>query len=185
MRRCALFWDESRDAFFDTGVDQESLVVRPRNLFDNAVPSGAALAIDWLFRLAVHFAEERYEAIAVRALRPMADLMKRHPTGFGRYLCALDFHLGPVTEVAVVWPAGAELAASATGPALLEAIFGRFQPNRIVAGAPQGAPVEGLPLLADRGARDGRATAYVCRRYVCQAPTTDAADLARQIEAGV
>jgi uncharacterized protein YyaL (SSP411 family) len=181
----ALFWDEGRDAFFDTGVDQESLVVRPRNLFDNAVPSGAALAIDWLFRLAVHFAEERYEAIAVRALRPMADLMQRHPTGFGRYLCALDFHLGPVTEVAVVWPAGTQLEASATGPALLEAIFRRFLPNRIVAGAPHEGLVEGLPLLADRRPRDGRATAYLCRRYVCQAPTTDAADLARQIEAGV
>ncbi len=181
----ALFWDDGRDAFFDTGVDQEALVVRPRNLFDNAVPSGASLAIDWLFRLAVHFGEERYEAIAVRALRPMADLMTRHPTGFGRYLCALDFHLGPVTEVAMVWPAGTELAASATGPELLRAVFGRFQPNRVVAGATDGAPVAGLPLLADRSPRDGRPTAYVCRRYVCQAPTTDPGDLARQIEAGV
>ena len=133
----------------------------------------------------MHFGEERYEAIALRALRPMADLMTRHPTGFGRYLCALDFHLGPVAEVAVVWPAGAELAASATGPALLEAIFGRFLPNRIVAERRRGRAGRGA--AAARRARRARraATAYVCRRYVCQAPTTDAADLARQIEAGV
>ena len=181
----ALFWDETRDAFFDTGTDQEALVVRPRNLFDNAVPSGASLAIDWLRRLAVHFDDGRYEAIAGRALRPMADLMKRHPAGFGRYLCALDFHLGPVTEVALVWPPGAEPAAGGPGEALLQAVFGRFAPNRIVAGAPDGAAADGLPLLVDRRARDGRPTAYVCRRYVCQAPTTDPADLARQIEAGV
>ena len=47
-----LFWDAERDAFFDTGADHEALIVRPRNIFDNAVPSGASVAIDWLLRLA-------------------------------------------------------------------------------------------------------------------------------------
>src|SRR6202022_882832 len=69
---------------------------RPRNLFDNAVPSGTSVAIDWLLRLAVITGEERYETTALKALRPMADLMQRYPSGFGRYLSALDFHLGPV-----------------------------------------------------------------------------------------
>ncbi|HUG35738.1 MAG TPA: thioredoxin domain-containing protein [Candidatus Limnocylindrales bacterium] len=177
-----LFWDADGNAFFDTGVDQEALVVRPRNLFDNAVPSGAAVAIDWLFRLAVHTGDDRYEALALRALRPMADLMTRYPSGFGRYLCALDFHLGPVTEVALIWPAGAGVAAAS---ALLETVFGRYAPNRIVAGAPEGAGQDDLPLLAQRPTVRGQPTAYVCRRYVCQAPTTDAGDLARQLEAGV
>ena len=93
-----------REAFFDTGTDHEALVVRPRNLFDNAVPSGTSVAIEWLLRLAAVLGEARYEAIALEALRPMADLMTRYPTGFGRYLSALDFHLGPVTEVALVGP---------------------------------------------------------------------------------
>ena len=64
-------------------------MVRPRNLFDNAVPSGTSVAIDWLLRLAVVLGEERYEAAALAALRPMADLMQRYPSGFGRYLSAL------------------------------------------------------------------------------------------------
>jgi len=179
----ALFWDEEREAFFDTGTDHEALVVRPRNLFDNAVPSGASVAIDWLLRLAAHFGEEPYERQALRALRPMADLMARSASGFGRYLSALDFHFGPVAEIALCWPPGGDGSAAAP---MLEAVFGRYLPNRVVAGAADGAPgIEGLPLLAGRRAVDGRPTAYLCRRYVCETPTTDPADLARRLEPGV
>ena len=173
-----LFWDAEREAFFDTGTDQEALVVRPRNLFDNAVPSGSSVAIDWLFRLAILFGEGHYEAQALKALRPMADLMNRYPSGFGRYLAALDFHLGPVAEVALVWPAGD----GAGKDALVQAAFGRYLPNRVVVGAQEGAPVGGLPLLAERIAIAGRPTAYVCRRYVCELPVTAPEELARQLE---
>ncbi len=178
-----LFWDAERETFFDTGADQERLVVRPRTLFDNAVPSGTSVAIEWLLRLAVHSGDERYESHALRALRPMADLMSRYPAGFGRYLCALDFHLGPVVEVAVVWPRAGTAEAAAP---LLGRIFGRYAPNRVVAGAAEGATgLDGLPLLARRPAVDGEPTAYVCRRYVCEAPTTDPETLARQLDGGV
>ena len=177
-----LFWSADSNAFFDTGDDQEALVVRPRNLFDNAVPSGTSVAIDWLLRLAVILGEQRYEATALAALRPMADLMQRYPSGFGRYLSALDFHLGPVAEVALVWPRGQERALAP----LLDAVFGRYQPNRVVVGAAEGDPAgAGLPLLADRTAVGGRPTAYVCQHYVCQLPVTEPDALARQLDAGV
>ena len=126
-------------------------------------------------------ARASYERQALRALRPMADVMTRYPTGFGRYLGALDFHLGPVAEVALVWPAG-------TGPAgpLLDTVYGRYLPNRVVAGAAEGAPdMAGLPLLEGKRAEGGRVTAYVCRKYVCQAPTSDPELLARQLDGGV
>jgi len=175
-----LFWDASEEKFFDTGADQETLVVRPRNLFDNAVPSGTSVAIEWLLKLAVLFGEDRYEALALKALRPMADLLTRYPSGFGRYLSALDFHLGPVAEVALVWPDG-------SGPGnLAETAFGRYMPNRVVVGAPAGSPAGmGLPLLGDRPAISGKPIAYVCRRYVCQLPVTDSAGLVTQLDAGV
>ena len=177
-----LFWSEEREAFFDTGHDQETLVVRPRNLFDNAVPSGTSVTIEWLLRLAVVLGEERYEAVALKALRPMADLMQRYPSGFGRYLSALDFHLGPVAEVALVWPPGEERGVAP----LLDTVFGRYQPNRVVVGAAEGAPgAGGLPLLAERGTVNGRPTAYVCRHYVCQLPVTEPEALAGQLDAGV
>jgi uncharacterized protein YyaL (SSP411 family) len=176
-----LFRDGERQAFFDTGTDQEALVVRPRNLFDNAVPAGSSVAIEWLLRLHAFVGEARYEALALEALRPMADLMRRYPSGFGRYLGALDFHLGPVAEVAFVWPAAG--GAEAIEP-LLAVAFGRYLPNRIVAGAPEGSrSTEGLPLLAERPAVAGKPTAYLCREYVCQLPVTEPDALARQLDA--
>jgi uncharacterized protein YyaL (SSP411 family) len=175
-----LFWDDGDGIFFDTGTDHEALVVRPRNLFDNAVPCGTSVAIEWLLKLAVLFGEERFEAVALKALRPIADLMTRYPSGFGRYLSALDFHLGPVAEVALVWPAGGDASS------LVAAAFRGYRPNRLVVGSAAGSSAAaGLPLLADRPAIDGKPTAYVCRRYVCQLPVTDPAALAVQLDAGV
>jgi uncharacterized protein YyaL (SSP411 family) len=173
-----LFWDESVGGFYDTGDDHERLIVRPRNLFDNAVPCGSSVAIETLLRLAELTGESTFEARATAALRPMADLLGRHPSGFGRFLCALDFHVGPRIEVALVGAAGVELQP------LVEEVFGRFLPNRVVAGLPGGA-ADGvaLPLLAAREAVGGRATAYVCRNYTCDLPATDRATLARQLDA--
>jgi uncharacterized protein len=173
-----LFWDESVDGFYDTGIDHEPLIVRPRNLFDNAVPCGSSAAIEVLFRLAVLTGERRYESVALRAIRPMADLMSRHPGGFGRFLCALDFHLGPVLEIALVWPASDGVAP------LVSEVFGRYLPNRVVAGraADDAGAAAGIPLLEDRDAIEGRATAYVCRNDACELPVTDRDALARQLD---
>jgi uncharacterized protein YyaL (SSP411 family) len=175
-----LFWDAALGGFYDTGVDHEALIVRPRNLFDNAVPSGSAVAIEVLFRLAVLVGEPRYEKLALEALRPMADLMSRHGAGFGRFLCALDFHLGPVAEVALVAP-----SAGGWSP-LVEEVFRRYLPNRIAMGAVAGDPaaVAGLPLLEGRGPVDGKPTAYVCRNYACEMPATDPGALGRQLDGG-
>jgi len=175
-----LFWDERLDGFYDTGSDGEALIVRPRSLFDNAVPCGTSVAIETLFRLAVLTGESRYESTALTALRPMADLMARHASGFGRFLCALDFHLGPVVEVALVAPA----AGDGLG-ALVSEVFGRYLPNRVVTGmvSGDGAGAAGIPLLQGREAVGGKATAYVCRNYACELPVTERDALARQLEA--
>jgi uncharacterized protein YyaL (SSP411 family) len=65
-------------------------------------------------------------------------------------------------------------------------VTGRYLPNRVMAGAAEGAPdVAGLPLLEGKTTVGGRPAAYVCRRYVCQAPTTDPQALERQLDGGV
>ena len=174
-----LFWDDAIEGFYDTGHDAERLIVRPRNLFDNAVPSGSSVAIETLLRLAALIGEGAYEARALQALRPVADLMTRYPSGFGRFLCALDFHLGPRVEVALVVP-----PRDGDAEALAQEVFGRFLPNRVVAGMVAGdaGAAAGVPLLASREAVGGRATAYVCRNYACDLPATDRATLARQLD---
>jgi uncharacterized protein YyaL (SSP411 family) len=171
-----LFWDPSAEAFFDTGSDHEALIVRPRNIFDSAVPCGTSVAADVLLRLAALTGVEVYEQRAMAALRPVAPLMTRYPSGFGRFLAALDFHLGPPVEVALVWPAGGDGATP-----LAREVFARYLPRRIVAGGPEAESAE-LPLLAGKTARDRRPTAYVCERYACQAPTIDPAELGRQLD---
>jgi uncharacterized protein YyaL (SSP411 family) len=174
-----LFWDDRIDGFYDTGSDHEKLIVRPRNLFDNAVPCGSSVAIDVLLRLAVVTGEQPYATAALKALRPMADLMARYPSGFGRFLSALDFHLGPVVEVALVSPpAGDGLRA------LTSEVFGRYLPNRVVTGMVAGDAnaAAGVPLLTGREAVGGKATAYVCRNYTCDLPVTDREALARQLD---
>jgi uncharacterized protein len=174
-----LYWDASLEGFFDTGIDHERLIVRPRNLFDNAVPSGSSVAIETLFRLAELTGERSYESRGLKALRPMVDLLSRHPTGFGRFLSALDFHLGPVIEIALVLPT------ADGGAPLVSEVFGRYLPNRVVAGrtTADSAAASGVPLLADREAVDGQATAYVCRNYACELPVTEREALARQLDA--
>jgi len=173
-----LFWDESVSGFYDTGDDHERLIVRPRNLFDNAVPSGSSVAIESLLRLAELSGESAFETRGSAALRPMADLLGRHPTGFGRFLCALDFNVGPRVEVALV---------GATGDGLqpfVDEVFGRFLPNRVVAGRTNDGTLGAeLPLLASREAVGGRPTAYVCRNFTCELPATDRVTLARQLDA--
>src|SRR5438309_1408710 len=175
-----LFWDEGIGGFFDTGADHERLIVRPRNLYDNAVPCGSSVAVEVLLRLAALTGEERYERHALSALRPIADLMSRHPTAFGRFLCALDFHLGPRVEIALVAPTKVE----ETAP-LAEEVFGRWLPNLVAAGMVSGhrEGAAGVPLLEGRAAIDGKATAYVCRNYACELPVTDRAALAKQLDA--
>jgi uncharacterized protein YyaL (SSP411 family) len=174
-----LFWDDALPGFYDTGSDAEQLIVRPRNLFDNAVPCGTSVAIETLLRLSELTGDQAWQARALEALRPLADLMTRHPSGFGRFLCALDFHLGPRVEIALIGADGDGLAP------LVAEVFGRFLPNRVVAGMPtaDARAAAGVPLLESRGAIDGRATAYVCRNYACELPVTDRASLARQLEA--
>ncbi len=174
-----LFWDEGLGGFYDTGSDHERLIVRPRNLFDNAVPCGSSVAIETLLRLHVLTGEPAYESRALVALGPLADLMRKYPGGFGRFLAAHDFNLGPVTEIALVVPRDGDGL-----EALANEVFGRYLPNRVVAGARDGdaAAAAGIPLLEGRAAVDGRATAFVCRNYACELPVTDPDALARQLE---
>ncbi|HZC98897.1 MAG TPA: thioredoxin domain-containing protein [Actinomycetes bacterium] len=164
--------------FYQTGADAERLVVRPRELLDNAVPAGSSVAADVLLRLGRLLGSERYEQAALGALRVVQGLFARAPTAFGYALGAADFALSRVREVAIV----GEPAARDTH-ALLAEVRRRYRPNQVVAlAAPaNGEAVAGVPLLADRPVIDGRATAYVCEHFSCRQPVTEPEALAEQL----
>jgi uncharacterized protein YyaL (SSP411 family) len=171
------FLDQTKGAFFDTAQDQERLVARPQDVTDNAIPSGTSLAVDVLLRAGMLLGEASWVDIARATLERLAPTAAKAPLAFGRLLEALDFHLGRTVELAIIG-----VPSDPQTRRFLEVIRERFLPNRLVAVAP---PDNGLaiPLLADRRALDGKATAYLCEGFVCQAPTTDPAQLARQLEA--
>jgi uncharacterized protein YyaL (SSP411 family) len=171
----ALFRDQDGGGFFQTGSDAEALVVRPKELFDNAVPSGNSAAAMVLQRLAQLTGEVEYERAGVHALRLVRDLMVRAPQALGQALSALDLYVSRSQEVAIVGEPGAE-----DTNRLVRELHGRFLPNVVVAvGAPEGDG--SIPLLAGRAAVDGKATAYVCERFACQMPVTDPEALVAQL----
>ena len=170
-----LFWDDEVQGFFDTGKDHETLITRPRDFFDNATPSGTSVAIDVLLRLAVLTDNADFEHRAATCLRTLAPFIEQAPTAFGRLLAALEFHLARSQELAIVAPSGD------SSDALLSPIRLLYAPNLLLVGAPEGTGAEVTPLLQDRTTRDGQPTAYVCERFVCQAPTTDPAELLAQL----
>ena len=176
----SLFWDEEANCFYDTGHDQEQLVVRPRDVFDNAQPCGGSVASDLLLRLSVITGNEDYAAKSVAPLRTLAELMGRAPDGTGRWIAALDFYVSTAKEVVVIGPPDDPATSD-----LLRTVNGRYLANRVLVGAggPEAAAAATLPLLEGRGLIDGKPTAYVCENYACQLPVTDATALAAQLDA--
>ncbi|HEY76179.1 MAG TPA: thioredoxin domain-containing protein [Thermoflexia bacterium] len=150
--------------FFDTADDHEPLILRPRELQDNAIPSGNGMAAFVLLRLASLAADPRYAEIAKAALRPMQPLMARYPLGFGQWLIALDHALASPVEVAIVGDLAAEDSQS-----LIAVCSEEYRPCLTVAAGSTGA----VPLLADRYPIEGHAAAYVCRGFTCLPPVTE------------
>jgi uncharacterized protein YyaL (SSP411 family) len=160
------FGDEENGGFFETSSDHEQLLARRKDLEDHPIPSGNASAAYGLLRLAALTGEHAYEERAVGTLRLLHELAAQHPHAFGHLLQALDFHLSPVKEVALV---GDDVHP------FERVVRGAFRPHLVVAG---GAP-DGVPLLQDRSPVDGRAAAYVCERFACKAPVTEPEELER------
>ena len=164
------FWDEENGGFFFTSNDHEELVVRNKDLWDNATPSGNSVAADILLRLAKLTGEEKYERFAIATLRISASQIKRHPQGFGRALSALEFHLGQGKEIVVVGDSGNSLERE---------VLGMYRPHDTVVTALDAS--DNLPLTDGRTRVDGSATAYVCQNFVCNRPVTSVEELRHEL----
>ncbi|MEP7001999.1 MAG: thioredoxin domain-containing protein, partial [bacterium] len=167
------FWDDATQAFFDTAVDGEQLVTRPRDVTDNAMPSGTSLAIELMLILGDLFADSRYTTPATHMLETVVEPMVRYPTAFGHALGAADMAVRGAMEVAIT---GATTDLRFRG--LAHVVAGRYVPSLVMAfGA--GASAEGVELL--KGRASDAPTAYVCRAYACDAPTSVPSELSAQL----
>ncbi|HXG59017.1 MAG TPA: thioredoxin domain-containing protein, partial [Thermoanaerobaculia bacterium] len=158
----ARFADEA-GGFFDTPVDHETLITRPKDLFDNATPSGNAVACDVLQRLALLYGDEESSRVAERALQAMFPLAERYPSGFGFLLGAAEWRAGKPKEIVLTGPTGDERFEA------LERVVGEtFLPHRVIVA---GEASRDLPLMEGRD--PARVMAYVCEGYLCREPTDD------------
>jgi uncharacterized protein YyaL (SSP411 family) len=160
-----LFADDERGGFFATPTDGEALVARQKDLDDNPTPSGNSMLAFVLLRLARIWGDDDLERRATGVLRLVRDVIPRAPAAFGWALCALDLHLAPPRELAIVGDPSSEVARAA---------LRGFDPSGVVAFG----PADGVPLLAGKTLVDGLPAVYVCERFACRAPVTEAALLA-------
>jgi uncharacterized protein YyaL (SSP411 family) len=175
------FWDGGTGTLYDTSAEKTDLIVRPRSTSDGATPCGASMAALVLLKLSRLTDNARLEEIALKALRSVRELMPIHPLGFGNWLCALDFHLSAPREVAIVGASDSPATSE-----LLQALCKMWLPDTVVAALDptDPSPVTGLKLLENRGMIDNKPTVYVCQRYSCLKPVTEAAELEKQLKEG-
>jgi uncharacterized protein YyaL (SSP411 family) len=164
-RAVELFGDGERSGFYVSSAEGEQLVARKKELDDHPIPSGNSMLAYVLLRLARIYGDDELERQGVGVLRIVRDVLPRAPQAFGWALCALQLHLSPPREIAVVGPPDAPVARAA---------LAGFDPNAVVAFG----PAEGVPLLAGKDLVDGKPAVYVCERFACRAPVTDPAELA-------
>ncbi|HEX9483337.1 MAG TPA: thioredoxin domain-containing protein [Gemmatimonadaceae bacterium] len=168
----AQFWDDDARAFFDTAHDAERLVARPRDVSDNATPSGTSLAVELLLMLGDVFGDTTYTERASHVLESLAEPMAQHPTAFGHALGAADLSIRGAIEVAIIGS-----AADTRTSDLMRAVGETYVPSLILAG---GEAHDDIPLLAGRGS--AVPTAFVCRASTCDRPTSDIVELRDQLQ---
>lgn len=157
---------------YDTAHDAEQLIRRPQDPTDSATPSGWTAAAGALLSYAAYTGSEAHRTAAEGALGVVKALGPRVPRFVGWGLAVAEALLDGPREVAVAGPVGGELHRTA--------LLGRAPGAVVAAGEGPGAGAE-FPLLVDRPLVGGEPTAYVCRHFVCDAPTTDAGELAGKL----
>ena len=172
------FWDAERGGLFFSPPDREDLIVRRKEIYDGAVPSGNSVAMYNLVRLGRLTGRAPYEQRAAELASAFSRQVAAHPSSFALFLCGLDMALGSSEEIVIVGdrddPATREL---------LDVARRGFRPSRVLLWRPPGADAglvgELAPYTTDLTTLDGRPAAYVCHDFQCERPVTNAAELAR------
>jgi len=175
------FWDDQLGGLYFTPDDGEALIVRKKELYDGAVPSGNAVAMLNLLRLARFTADTQLEERATEMGRAFSKAVKQFPSGYTQFLVAVDFGIGPSYEVVIVGKSGANDTKE-----MLEALRSRFIPNKVTLFRPTEIETPHIDKLAEylkyQVSLDGKATAYVCMNFACKQPTTEVSKMLELIK---
>jgi len=169
-------FSDSTGGFFDTPHDGETLLVRPKDVQDNATPAGNSLACEALLKLAAYTDEGKYRDSAETSLTLITDFALRHPLGFARWLCAAENAQGHSKQVAVIAESNDQNFKS-----MIDAIRTDYRPAVVTAAATLPLKENAPALLQNRPAMNSKTTAYVCEGFVCKQPTTEIETLIAQL----
>ena len=170
-------FQDSQGGFFDTSDDHEELITRPKRLQDNAVPSGNSLAALSLLYMAAYTGEGKYRDQAEQTLEMVSEEMSKYPTAYGKWLCAYDLAINPLSEIVILFT-----SASQSGD-MIQKLWESFHTNLIAAISTYPPPPNAPMLLQDRPLLNGKPTAFVCQNHVCQHPVDTPEALSAQLSA--
>jgi uncharacterized protein YyaL (SSP411 family) len=158
--------------FYLTANDHEGLIVRTREVYDGAMPSGASVAIQAILKLAEMTSSDRLREVAKKALARHATELSGFPQAYPNLASAADMALSPWREIVI----------AGESPAFLREIRRRYLPNTVLAMADERL-VKRVPMLEGKKPVGGKPAAYVCENYSCKAPVTSVDDLTRLLDA--
>ena len=171
-----LFWEEEKGGFYFSGRDNETLISRPRDLYDGAVPSGNSVAALNLLRLSRMTGNADLEKKADQLLQGFSGPVAEYPMAYTQFLIAVDFMLGPCREIVIAGDPGLEESRE-----MIAFVQQSFLPNKVLLLKPEGEAGQKLSTLSPfvEGMRplNKRPTVYLCENYTCKAPLTDLASL--------
>jgi uncharacterized protein YyaL (SSP411 family) len=172
------FWDDEEGGFFFTGKDHEELIVRSKDYFDNATPSGNSVAAEVLLKLEKLTGEARYPRYASNVFRQLSGNMLKYPQAFGRALIALSYAVSNVKEIVIISDKGEE------ENELVKILRENYIPNKITVLSDQHGDTDLLPILEGKDLIGDSPTAFVCENYTCQEPTTEKEKFISQLGIG-
>jgi len=166
------FWDKDGGGLYLTPDDGENLLVRKKEIYDGAIPSGNSVAMLNLLRLGHMTATPDLEEKAARIGDAFSGSVKQSPSAHTQLMVALNFGIGPCYEVVIAGKKQAE-----DTRAMIKALRTRFLPNKVMLLNPDGRESPEIAKIAEftknQSSIEGKATAYVCLNYSCKSPTTD------------
>jgi uncharacterized protein YyaL (SSP411 family) len=171
-----MHFKDSDGGFFDTRDDHEALLIRPKDIQDNATPSGNALAATALLQITSYGEKSEWRDMVELMFSSNLEIILRHPMAFAQWLCAADFAIGPVQEVVVVGNLHDPIA-----QAISSNVWKTYRPRQVVAISDYPPSSDAPPLLQERTLQNSQPTAYVCHNFVCNRPTNDPNELETQL----
>ena len=172
------FWDPATEMFYDTSSSSEALIVKPRNILDNAVPSGNSSSVEALLRLGTIIGNMEYRDIAEKAILGVSEHITNYPTALAHWLNCLDYYSSQPKEIVIIGDKQNRLTLD-----LIQVIHTLYIPNKVVLVTDPTNLFEWdhLPLMDAKIAINNLPTAYVCENYACKLPTHNVSDFRQQL----